>query len=398
VSKLTSRIFALAAGLAVAGGICSCGGVPGDAAVQIDGTSITKSTLKHWVAIAASPGASGAGTKTAVPVPPDYTACIANLQATETKPAKGQNKKTAAQLKTQCETQYKQLQSEVLGYLIPGQWVIGEAESLGVKATDNEVKKQFNTILKGQYPKESEFQKFLASSGQTVSDLLLRVKIQVLTQKIEKKVTEKASKVTTAQAQTYFNSHRPPEKRNVQIILTKTEAQATSAKKEIESGKSFASVAKKVSIDPTSKASGGLLKEVTRGEEEKALDTAIFSTKPNVLSGPVKTPFGYYVFEVTKTFAAKTFAQEESQIKQQLASTGQQTALSGFATKFRKKWEAKTECAAEYIVVDCKGYKAPKTTSTAAPATSTPTTTTTPATTTKAPKKAPKTSTGAKKK
>ena len=34
------------------------------------------------------------------------------------------------------------------------------------------------------------------------------------------------------------------------------------------------------------------------GEEEKALSEAIFSAKQNVLGGPVKTPFGYYIYEV----------------------------------------------------------------------------------------------------
>lgn len=48
-----------------------------------------------------------------------------------------------------------------------------------------------------------------------------------------------------------------PEKRDAQIILTETEAQANDAKQEVSSGKSFASVAKKDSIDPVSRNSGG---------------------------------------------------------------------------------------------------------------------------------------------
>ncbi len=58
----------------------------------------------------------------------------------------------------------------------------------------------------------------------------------------------------------------------MEIILTKTEAAAKSAKSEVESGKSFSSVAKKVSIDPTSKAKGGQLGEVIKGAEEKSLE------------------------------------------------------------------------------------------------------------------------------
>ncbi len=62
-----------------------------------------------------------------MPEPPNYTACIAHLAKIAPKPAKGQKAPTTAQLKTECETQYKALQQEVLGFLISSQWVIGEA-------------------------------------------------------------------------------------------------------------------------------------------------------------------------------------------------------------------------------------------------------------------------------
>jgi foldase protein PrsA len=194
----------------------------------------------------------------------------------------------------------------------------------------------------------------------------------MLSAKIQKQIVKEKSKVTQAQIAKYYNEHKSrygtPEKRNVRIVLTKTEAQASSAKKEIESGKSFASVAKKDSIDPTSKANGGLLKEVVKGEEEKALDTAIFSASKNVLGGPIKTPFGYYVYEVLSVTAgtAEPLSKAQASIKQQLIASGQQTALSKFVKNFKAKWLAKTECRSGYVVADCKSYKAPKTSSTGA--------------------------------
>ena len=307
-----------------------------------------------------------------IPVPPEYKACIAHLAATAPKPAKGQSAPTTAALKKECEQQYKSLQQEVLGFLISSQWVLGEASSLGVKLTDAEVKKEFAKIKNEQFPKAAEFEKFLATSGQTVSDLLLRVKLNLLSQKIQKQIIKAKSKPTQAQITKYYNENKSrygtPEKRSVRIILTKTEAEAEAAKKEIESGKSFASVAKSVSIDPTSKADGGLLKEVVPGEEEKALDTAIFTSKTSVLGGPVKTPFGYYIYEVVSVTAGtqKSLAQVQSTVKQQLTATGEQQALGKFVKEFKKKWAAKTECRSGYEVADCDGYKAPKTTSTGA--------------------------------
>jgi foldase protein PrsA len=371
VTKPLRSISALGAVLFALVGIAACGGIPGDAVVQVGGTPITKTAFEHWMKVASASSASGTTEKPVVPEPPNYSACIAHLAATAPKPAKGQSAPTTAQLKSECEQQYKSLQSEVLGFLISSQWVIGEASSLGVKLSDAEVKKEFAKIKSAQFPKAAEFEKFLASSGQSVSDLLLRVKLNLLSQKIQKQIIKKKSTVTQAQITKYYEENKSkygtPEKRNVKIVLTKTEAAAQSAKKEIESGKSFASVASKVSIDPTSKANGGLLKEVVKGEEEKALDTAIFSAAKNTLGGPVKTPFGYYVYEVVSVTPGtqEALSKVQSTIKQQLIATGEQSALSKFVKEFKKTWMNKTECRAGYTVADCKGYKAPKTSGTA---------------------------------
>jgi foldase protein PrsA len=341
--------------------------MPGDALVQVSGKSITKSAFEHWIKVAASTSALGAGEKPALPEPPNYTVCIAHLAATSPKPAKGQKAPTHAQLKSECEQEYKSLQAEVLGFLISSQWVLGEAEALGVKISDAQVKKEFAKIKSAQFPKVAEFEKFLATSGESVSDLLLRVKLQALSSKIQKQVIKNKSKVSEAQITKYYNENKSrygtPEKRSVRIILTKTEAQAASAKKQVEAGKDFAAVAKKVSIDPTSKAKGGLLTEVVKGEEEKALDTAIFSASKGVLGGPIKTPFGYYVYEVVSVSkgSQQSLSQVKSTIKEQLVSTNEQSALSKFVAGFKKKWQAKTECRSGYVVADCKGYKAPKT-------------------------------------
>ena len=365
-------LSALGAVLFVLVGLSACGGIPGNAVVQVNGTSVTKAAFDHWMSVAAQ-SSTGAVGKPVVPEPPDYTACISRLAATSPKPAKTQSAPTKAQLKSECEQQYKSLQTEVLGFLISSDWVLGEAGSLGVTVSDAEVRKQFVKIKSEQFPRATEFEKFLASSGETVSDLLLRVKLNMVSQKIQQKIIKDKSTVTSAQIAKYYNENKSrygvPEKRDVRIILTKTEAAAKSAKQEVESGASFASVAKRVSIDPTSKANGGLLKEVVPGEEEKALDTAIFSAAKNVLTGPIKTPFGYYVLEVVSSTAGsqQPLSKVQAEIKAELSSTQQQQALSKFVKEFKKKWLSKTECRSGYVVADCKQYKAPKTSSTVAP-------------------------------
>jgi len=388
VTKALRCIPALGAVFFALVGLGACGGgVPSNAVVSVDGKPITKDTFNHWLGVAAAATTASTGAaKPVLPDPPSYKACIANLKATQPKPTKGQAPPTEAQLKSQCEQQYKSLQQEVLGFLISSEWVLGEADSLGVKVSDKEVKKRFTQIREQQFPKAAEFEKFLATSGQSVSDLLLRVKLNLLSSKIQQKIVKEKSKVTDEQISKYYNEHKQrfevPEKRAVNIILTKGEAAAKKAKQEIESGQSFASVAKRASIDPISKAKGGLLPEVVKGQQEQALSNAIFAAKAKVLSGPVKTPFGYYVFEVKGTTpgSQQSLAQAKASVKSQLAATQQQTALSTFVKDFKKKWTGKTDCRKEYTVMDCKQYKAPKTPS--IPTTATPTTTTPPQTTT----------------
>ncbi len=367
------RLFAaLGAVLFVVIGLAACGGgVPGNAVVNVEGSqAITKAAFTHWMTVASSSGATGE--KPVVPDPPNYTACVAHLKQTTAVTTKGQKAPTEAELKKQCETQYKSLQQEVLGFLTSSAWVLGEAKSLGVKLTDKEVQDQFLKIKRQQFKKPEEFEKFLKTSGQTVSDLLLRVKLNMLSQKIQAKIVKEKPKVSQAEIQKYYNENKSrygtPEKRGAQIILTKTEAEAKEAKKELESGKSFSEVAKKRSVDPTSKAKGGQLGEVVKGQDDATLDNAMFAAKANELGGPVKSPFGYYLYEVTsvKPGNAQALSKVEASIKQTLTTQAQQKKLSNFIKNFKKKWQGKTDCNSGYVVANCKQYKAPKTTSTGA--------------------------------
>ncbi len=126
--------------------------------------------------------------------------------------------------------------------------------------TDEEVHKQFEKITSTQFPKPAEFEKFLATSGQTVSDLLLRVKLNMLSQKIQQKIVKKAEDQPSRKSRsttTKTSRVRNPRKAHRRDHPHQDRTAANEAKKEIESGKSFSEVAKAVSIDPTSKAKGG---------------------------------------------------------------------------------------------------------------------------------------------
>ena len=240
----------------------------------------------------------------------------------------------------------------MLQLLVSFEWIEGEAKEQNIKVTDAEVKKTFDKQKKEAFPKEADFAKFLKDSGQTEEDILKRVRLDTLSNKIREKVTKGKDKVTDAEidgllqqeqaalraARAARPADRPDQGRG--------QGQAGQGRRSRAASPS-SKVAKKYSIDQASKAQGGKLPAVAKGQQEKALDTAIFKAKKGKLTGPVKTQFGYYVFEVTKVTKAsqQTLAQAKATIKQTLASQNQQKALDKFVKSFRKRWKAKTDCA-----------------------------------------------------
>ena len=81
---------------------------------------------------------------------------------------------------------------EVMGFLISSDWVIGEAARLGVDVNEATVKHRFDHIRAQQFPHRREFRKFLRNSGQTIADLLLRVRLNLLSMAIQKRIVASA--------------------------------------------------------------------------------------------------------------------------------------------------------------------------------------------------------------
>jgi foldase protein PrsA len=369
--------------------VAACGGgssssVPGDSVAKVGDTDITKAQFQHWYEIAAKGNAqSTPGQPVVVPDPPDFTKCVADKKAHQPKASKSQPKQSDDQLKSQCKQEYETLRDQTMNFLIQADWVTGEAKAQKITVTDSEVQKQFAQTKKQAFPKQSDFQKFLQQSGMSMDDILFRVRLDALSNKLRQKVVSSKSNATDAQVKAYYASHKSqfstPEQRDIALVLTKDKGKAEQAKKALQSGASFKTVAKKYSIDQQTKKSGGVLKGVSKGDQDAALDKAAFAAPKGKLEGPIKSPFGYYVFEVQKITPAsqQSLAKVTPSIKQNLVAQNQQKALTSFVADFRKRWTAKTNCRQGYVVEGCKGAPKTSTNTTATPTAPTPTTPTT---------------------
>jgi parvulin-like peptidyl-prolyl isomerase len=345
--------------------IAGCGSdVPTNGVAKIGDTVITKEQFNHWLNAAAH-GSAAPGSNVTVPDPPNFTKCVAN-QAKQPVP-KGAKKPTTAQLKTQCKQQYDALKQQVMQFLVSAEWIQQEADKQGVKVSSKEVQKQFQDQKKQSFQKEADYQKFLQNSGMTEQDLLFRVKLDVISNDVRTKILKGKDKVTDAQVASYYNKNKQrfaqPERRDLLVVLTRTKDKAAAAKKALDSGQSWKTVAKKYSIDEASKAQGGKLPGVAKGQQEKAFDDAIFGAQKGKIVGPVKTQFGYYVFDVQKITPAsqQSLAQTKETIRNLLKSQTQQKALNDFVKKFRSDYKDKTKCAKTYVIPDCANAPKQKT-------------------------------------
>jgi foldase protein PrsA len=373
--NLRRSTLAVLAVAASAAGLTACGeSIPGNAVVKVEDTSIKKDDYNHWLEVAAisaasqaDPAAAQSGKKPVVnlPEPPEFTKCVANKKKTAPKPAKGRPATKDSEYVEQCKQEYEALRNQVLSFLISAEWIEGEAEAQDIKVSEADVKKKFDATRKQSFPKDADYKKFLASSGQSEEDLLYRVRLDELSNKLREKIVKGKDKVSDAQITAYYNKNKQrfaqPERRDVRIVLTKTKAKAEQARAALSDGDSFKAVAKKYSIDEASKDQGGQLLGVAEGQQEAALDKAVFAADKGKLQGPVKTQFGYYVFQVSKVTPAKqgTLAESKQTIQQLLAAENQQKALDTFVKDFRKRWKERTECREGYVVSDCKGEPEP---------------------------------------
>lgn len=130
---------------------------------------------------------------------------------------------------------------------------------------------------------------------------------------------------------------RLPERLKVRHILIKTtekspadqaKAQTLAADvlKQVKAGGNFAELAKKYSDDPGSKANGGDLGYIVRGQTVKDFEATAFSLKPNEISNLVKTEFGYHILQLLERQEPRVQPLEE--VREQLKAEINKDAAS----------------------------------------------------------------------
>ena len=353
-------LLALLAAFAVVAAGCGSD-VPQGAVARIDDETIQKSSFDHWLKVAAGQTAAQAGGQAAAPNPADdFAGCVRARRKAAPKPPEGQTAPTDEELRRQCQREYDGLRDQVLEFLIAANWVPGEAADQGVRVSDQELKRAIDQVREQSFPKQADFERYLRQSGLTMEDVRFQTRVEQLQTKLVDKITKGQDRVTDPQVRRYYEQNKArfgqPARRDIQVVLTRTPERAEAAKRALDGGASFGAVVRRFSQDTTTKSAGGRIPGVVRGQQlEGALDRAVFAAKPNEVTGPVKTQFGYYLFRVTKVTPAQQQSLEEATpaIRQLLQQQAQQRAVQTFVERYRDKWSEQTNCAEPYIVASC---------------------------------------------
>ncbi len=350
------------------------GTVPSNDAAVVAGNPISKRAVLHWMYVdAKGQAAQSPGSPVIVPSdPPEFPKCIAQVR----KQIPTLAKESDTKIRAACQSAFTSYAQAVMGFLITGYWYQGTAHKAGINVTDAQLQQAITKAkTESGIKTPAAYKTFLKTSGYTAADIAFRIRISTLFMKL---IKQHPTTVTNAEIASYYNAHKASygsaEKLNLRIVLAKTLANANAAKAALKSGQSWDTVAKKYSIDPTTKDSGGLLKGITAKQEDAALSKAAFSAPLNQLEGPVKGQFGYYVYEVLSKTAAtqQTLAQATKAIKSTLTTqkqTAAQTAVNKLASS---QWKSSTVCNKLFAITDCSNYVKPKTTASATAPTTTP--------------------------
>jgi hypothetical protein len=191
------RILSIVMAALATGCLISCGstGDPAETVATVAGVgSISRAAVNHWThvefillheSIPTRPAPAGV-----VPDPPSYARCISHLRQT----VREDTAQPSSALAAKCKQSEHGLTALTLNKLIAWNWTIGRAHTLGLHASDAEVRKQLDAVIKRRVFYGPDIDRYLKLTGQTMADLLLRSKVQLL----EGEIAERAKHTLAA--------------------------------------------------------------------------------------------------------------------------------------------------------------------------------------------------------
>ena len=225
------------------------------------------------------------------------------------------------------------MEKDVLDDLIQDELLIQKAKDLKIEVLDNEITPNVDRQVRetrARFPNESEFRNALAKASLGTPEeyrryLMDQFRRQMTREKVLRKLNQDGKivpiNVTDAEISAEFEKAKEfiPKKpatvtfKQIVIAPTATAAAREAARikaeavlAEIKAGADFEKIAKRESMDPQTKETGGDIGWARRGENVPEFDRWLFGTsflgalQPGQMSPVVELPFGYYIIRVDR--------------------------------------------------------------------------------------------------
>ena len=225
------------------------------------------------------------------------------------------------------------LEKDVLDDLIQDELLIQKAKDLKIEVLDNEITPNVDRQVRdtrARFPNESEFRNALSKASLGTPEeyrrfLMEQFRRQMTREKVLRKLNQDGKivpiNVTDAEISSEFEKAKEfiPKKpatvtfKQIVIAPTATAASREAARikaeavlAEIKGGADFEKIAKRESMDPQTKETGGDIGWARRGENVPEFERWLFGTsflgalQPGQMSPVVELPFGYYIIRVDR--------------------------------------------------------------------------------------------------
>lgn len=236
-------------------------------------------------------------------------------------------------------TSYETIKGNAVSLLVQQAMREEKAASMGIKVSDQDVTNRLNQI-KQQYfgGSESKYQAQLKKQGLTDAQVREDVKGQLINEAVFNKLTANV-KVSNSDVHSYYASHQSlysqPPTVDVQYILVKSKSLASSLYTQLKAGsaKTWCTLAKKYSQDPSSKNNCGKA-TFSKGQTVPEFNAVAFSAKPNVVHAPVHSAqYGWFLIQVLSKVRPASHTPE-----QQVATSIQQQLLQQKKNQVMSEW------------------------------------------------------------
>ncbi|MEP1034533.1 peptidylprolyl isomerase [Ekhidna sp.] len=206
---------------------------------------------------------------------------------------------------------------QILQQLVVNKMLMAQSEIDSIFVDDSEVNASLDrrmSVMAQQFGGEAEIERAYDKSIEQIrSEIFDNIKEQLTIQRMQSELTS-TLKVTPSEVKKFFKNipqdSLPYFSTEVSIAQIVKEADPGKTQKDkvrnlmldlrsrIENGESFAALAKQYSQDPGSAANGGQLGFYGRGELAPEYEAAALSMKPDGLSMPVETQFGFHLIQL----------------------------------------------------------------------------------------------------